>query len=563
MHFALNCYAKEITVLYTGDTNAMLYPCNCPVEPDGGIARRAALVRQLRKENPNTLLLDSGGFFAGGITDEYSQSVELNKKRTLVDLKAMKLMGYDAVGISEDEFNFGREFLEENAVKEKVTLLSCNLKSSKLTPYIIKEVAGTKIGVIAAANPNIKPKTAGLEFIEPVIAVKQTVDELKKKGASIIVLLSRLNEDEELRLINETAGIDIIITGFMHSGGVAEKKGPTLILKPFRQGRRLGKLTLRIGDLDNKITDYKADELRLSDKISDDPAILSFLPRCFRDADCKKKGSSAKCEEGGSIKAHCVFNEVPKVNLSIITSKECLACYPENVIKQFESTIPGLSASFLYYPEARASKLVNDLGITALPAYIFGKEIEKDKSFEGLKERLEPKKEFYLLKPQFSGIAYLLERKNTKGSLDLFISLYDKDSAAILDAIEGFRPNVHFLAVEQQNGFDAGKGTLEVEEYLRCVCVQKYYPERFFSYLRCRSKNINTSWWEDCLGGLDTSKIKTCAKGEEGRGLLRANIQLNKDLELIVGPIYLLDNQQLFGTEGIPSKEEFKRLFKR
>jgi len=44
------CYAKEITIIYTGSTHGMVYPCSCPIEPDGGIARRATLVKQLRKE---------------------------------------------------------------------------------------------------------------------------------------------------------------------------------------------------------------------------------------------------------------------------------------------------------------------------------------------------------------------------------------------------------------------------------------------------------------------------------------------------------------------------------
>ena len=63
--FAFPCYAKEITIIYTGETHAMLYPCNCPKEPDGGVARRATLIKQLRKNYPDALLLDSGGFFAG------------------------------------------------------------------------------------------------------------------------------------------------------------------------------------------------------------------------------------------------------------------------------------------------------------------------------------------------------------------------------------------------------------------------------------------------------------------------------------------------------------------
>lgn len=88
--FGLNtCSAQDLTILYTGSTQAMLYPCHCPKEADGGVARRATLIKELRKENPDVLFLDSGGFFARGLTDEHAQNIELDKARTLVNLKAM------------------------------------------------------------------------------------------------------------------------------------------------------------------------------------------------------------------------------------------------------------------------------------------------------------------------------------------------------------------------------------------------------------------------------------------------------------------------------------------
>jgi len=171
---------------------------------------------------------------------------------------------------------------------------------------------------------------------------------------------------------------------------------------------------------------------------------------------------------------------------------------------------------------------------------------------------------FYMVKPQFSGIAYFLERKNIKGRLDLFISLYDKNTLALLDMIKEFNPIVHFLAVEKaKDNFAAKDGNLEVEEYLRSVCVQKYYPANFWDYISCRGEFINTSWWQDCLNKLDTNKIMVCAQGEEGKELLRENINLNKELQIISGPAYLLDNQEIFGSQGVPKKEEFKKIIKR
>jgi hypothetical protein len=221
---------------------------------------------------------------------------------------------------------------------------------------------------------------------------------------------------------------------------------------------------------------------------------------------------------------------------------------------------PGLTTSYLYYPDAKAAKLVNDFGIGALPAYLLGKEARQEKGFDNLRENLESKGDFYLLKPQFSGISYFLNRQKAKGRLDLFISLYDKDTPQLLTVIKDFNPVVHFLAVQQNDTFDATKGNLEVEEDLRSVCVQKYYPQSFWNYISCRAENINSSWWQDCLGDLDSEKIKSCAKGAEGVLLLKENIHLNQELGIMFGPTYLLDNQEIFASKAAPKKEDFQKL---
>jgi 5'-nucleotidase len=560
--FTSFAYAKEITILYTGDTHAMLYPCNCPKEPDGGIARRQALIKQLRRSNSNTLILDSGGFFAGGLKDEYTQNTQLDTQRTLVNLKAMELMKYDAVTIGNDEFNFGKEFLEENISKTKLAFLSCNIKSDRVLPYIIKDIAGIKIGIIGVTSLSAMQKAGGLNFIEPKIAVGQAVEALKKNKANIIILLSNLGESEDLNLIKQVGGIDILITGYGQTRGESPNKvGSTFILRIEWQGRRLGKASFTITD--KKITKYKIENLRLSDKIADDSAILAILPRCFSDSSCKKEGYTGTCQEPGSINSRCIFSEVTKANLLIITSKSCLTCTTEMVVKFLKAQFPGLIVSYLYYPEAKAKKMMEDFNIEGLPVYLLGREIEKEKAFSSLnlKDNTELKGDFYMLKPAFVGFSYYVLRQPIKNRIDLFVSLYDKNTEVLLDTMKEYKPVVHFLAVEKDGGFDAASGNLEIEEYLRGACVQKYYPQIFWDYISCRVKNINSSWWDDCASGLDTDRIKTCAKGDEGKTLLKENISLNRDLGVMFGPTYLMDNQQIFSSKGSPTKEEFKKIF--
>jgi len=95
-----------------------------------------------------------------------------------------------------------------------------------------------------------------------------------------------------------------------------------------------------------------------------------------------------------------------------------------------------------------------------------------------------------------------------------------------------------------------------VEEALRSVCVQKYYPEIFFDYISCRAKNINSSWWEDCLGKRGASTIKACAQSEEGRKLLKENIALGKELGIMFGPTCLTENQEISSCSASKNKRK-------
>jgi 5'-nucleotidase len=554
-----NLYAKDIVILYSGSTHAMLYPCSCPFERDGGIARRASLVKELKRKHPALLLLDCGSFTAGGLLDEYTQNSRLDMQRSEVNLKAMELMGYDAVAVSSDEFNFGKDFFLKNAGKNNPVFLSANLESDKVLPYIVKQVSGVKIGIIGLTNSAAGQKAEGLKF-KPPQAINELVKRLKNEGVGIVVVLSSLDKKENLELISKVKDIDILFVGY-NAGkeGFENKAGSTFMASSSWQGRKLGKLTLKVKD--GKLLDCKSEEIRLSDKIADDPEILSILPACYSDVNCKKEGLTGSCQNPGGPGASCLFIEPNQLRLIVIKAQDCVVCNTDLVIEQLKKQFPGLNPEFVDLK--RAQGLIKDLSIEVLPAYIIGGEIEKEINFENFKKNLELRNGLYLLKPEASGISYFIRRQVKKGNLDLFFSLFDKDSAALLAVLREFNPVLHFLVVEKDKDFEAKGGRLEVEECLRGVCVQKYYPKEFWDYLACRAKNINSSWWEDCLIQADAQKIRNCARGEEGRSLLKENIALNKEVQVSLGLSYLLDNHQIFSTRGVPSKEELRKIIRK
>src|SRR5450755_3548119 len=98
----VNCVCADadakplFTILFTAEAHAALLPCDCPLQPLGGVARRATLIKRYRERGP-VLLVDAGGWAAGGLYDEDSDGdPKRDALRTALMVQAMEAMKYDA-----------------------------------------------------------------------------------------------------------------------------------------------------------------------------------------------------------------------------------------------------------------------------------------------------------------------------------------------------------------------------------------------------------------------------------------------------------------------------------
>lgn len=555
-------FAQEITILFTGESHSMIYHCGCPIQPDGGLARRATLIKQIKAKEKNVLVLDAGAFLAGSTFDQYTQGIELDQKRALINIQAMKLMEYDAVNIGENEFNFGRKFFEDNIVNSGLNIVSSSLISNKIKPFVIKEVGGIKVGIIGITKMSVLEKTEGIGFNEPFRNIAQIIQFVRLQGVDIVIILSQMGENNDIELLKLATDADILITGGSRlKDEVFSKIGKTVVLRPTFQARRLGKAKFLIED--KKISNFKVEEIRVSKEIVDDKNVSKIVPICFGDYQCKKDGNVGICQNPGNINATCVFKPAVAVNLKVVLPKQCVTCVSEPVIDSLKKVLPGLKVEYKYYPSKDADELIKKYDIKTLPAFLLSQDADKQQAFEKNADKFENKAGIYFMKPEVGGVAYFIGRKNYKNKIDLFISLYQPKTSELLNNLEEFRPSLHFLAAYENGKLSATQGTQEVEEYLRGVCVNKYYPGYFWNYVTCRSKNIESSWWQDCLpGDYELEKIKACAQGQEGIDLLRENITLNGELGISKGPTYVLDNQEIFSSAQVPAKEAFRKIIK-
>lgn len=140
-------------------------------------------------------------------------------------IESSQMMGYDALGIGDDDLSLGKEFLMEISKTAKFPFLSSNLmdeKSKKLLfpPHVIKKVDGLRIGIFSLLSPDSfvgqgDPRKKGLTFRPPVETAQSMVKELQSK-TDLIILLSHLGYPKDMELAQTVPGIHLIVGG--HTG---------------------------------------------------------------------------------------------------------------------------------------------------------------------------------------------------------------------------------------------------------------------------------------------------------------------------------------------------------
>lgn len=135
-------------------------------------------------------------------------------------MDAMVLLGTDAVGAGEKELRYGYSFLRANIERSGLPVVCSNLYLKKtgkpaLTPYIIKKIGGVKVGFFGLMSDKVAygPSQDSLRVDEPVAAARLMVAELRKKGATVTVLLSQLGKVDSEDLVATVPGVDVLVVG--------------------------------------------------------------------------------------------------------------------------------------------------------------------------------------------------------------------------------------------------------------------------------------------------------------------------------------------------------------
>lgn len=231
----------KLTILHTNDVHSRLdpFPMNgTRLQGLGGVARRAALVRKIRSEEPNVLLLDAGDMLQG--------TPYFNMFDGEPEFTTMSAMGYDAGMLGNHDFDGGLDLLDRQWHHLRFPVLNANydvrntVLEGRVRDRIILEHGPIRIGLfgVGIELDGLVPEKlfGGVRYLDPVAVASQMARQLKREGCHLVVCLSHLgyrydNERiSDVKLARASEDIDIIIGGHTH----------TFLDQPDVVGNRLG-----------------------------------------------------------------------------------------------------------------------------------------------------------------------------------------------------------------------------------------------------------------------------------------------------------------------------------
>lgn len=195
----------------------------------GGFAHMATLIKQLRASRPHALLLDGGDTWQGSATSLWTNGQDM--------VDACKLLGVNMM-TPHWEFTFGAKRVQEIVEKDfkgNMEFLAQNVKTTDFEdlvfkPYALREMNGVQVAVIGQAFPytpiaNPRYMVPDWTFGIQDEHMQKMVDEVRAKGAQVVVVLSHNGMDVDIKMASRVRGVDAILGGHTHDGMPA----PTIV----------------------------------------------------------------------------------------------------------------------------------------------------------------------------------------------------------------------------------------------------------------------------------------------------------------------------------------------
>ena len=544
--------SPSVVILYTGGTKSHLEPCGCYQEQSGGLPRRAHLVEQLRQHGFSMFLVDAGDIFDG--------TEAIDAKRCQINLKAMSMMGYDVVALSQSDLSYDDAYLTEHRQHANFPFLAEACTATK--PFIVKQIGDLSVAFVGTGeNSNEHAPTADVRIVlgTPADTELHDVDVL-------------IRPDETETIASES--------GTLHVGS-----------KP--EGKTLGVLALWIGS-DGELTRYHATQLSLTGDVGESQPVRQLLTDFYQEgaqsSDFTPLFANQHLEQdqqNGYVSAtacqRCHQEEYLQWSATrhafafeTLLKKEryfdagCVSChttglgYPTGFqIGDPDSALKGVQCETCHGPGKQHVGNPKKSNIRSAADTSLCLECHDTKHSPGFRDvvALHTKDVDHSRSPM--NLEELLTSRIArvgKPTLELFVMSYCpfgvQAEEKIIPIVKAFGNKIdfklQFIAQEKEapspqdiTPFTSLHGYPEVAENIRQLLIAREYPEKYLDYILCRGKKLDKSW-EDCAEklGIDVERIQALFDAPEAEQLFRENIKRAAELGIKASPTILVDNHQ-------------------
>ncbi|WP_300055068.1 thiosulfohydrolase SoxB [uncultured Roseobacter sp.] len=246
----------------------------------GGLDRVATIVKAIRADRPDALLLDGGDTWHGSYTCLKTEGQDM--------VNVMNALQPDAMTFHW-EFTLGSDRVAELVQGLPFAALGQNIFDAEwdeptdlFPPYKMFERGGTKIAVIGQAFPYMPIANPGWMFPEYAFGIRDEnmqsmVDEVRAAGADCVVVLSHNGFDVDKKMATVVSGIDVILSGHTHDA-LPEPvlSGETLIFPSGSNGKFVTRIDLDIRD--GRMMGYRSKLIPVfSDVIAPDAEMAALI----------------------------------------------------------------------------------------------------------------------------------------------------------------------------------------------------------------------------------------------------------------------------------------------
>ena len=269
---ATTANAQPLTLLYSGNLDGELEPCGCTLDTDfGGIQRRATLVDQQRSEDPDLVLISSGGLLSP------ERGNDRIKHRFI--LSGLAQLNYDAVGVQWTDLTHGIEFLTAAALPFSVA----NWQGPELPRSRLIRRGELQIRYLQWLDPASSPYAA-MPALSPINADTPALAKqlATAKAAGELTILATTLDPQQAQAQLPLADVDLLIVGSAYEQfSEPQLLGDTLVLQPGSRGQRIGSLSLQVDG--GKITQWQHRVTELPDSVAAAPRLDDWY-QAYNDA---------------------------------------------------------------------------------------------------------------------------------------------------------------------------------------------------------------------------------------------------------------------------------------